>query len=128
MEMMIVLLLIAMMAGMVAYSMRGFLAAGRRDAATADLAKIRAAIMLYNATYNRFPSNEEGLEVLVTPTSKYPYGFIESKTVPKDPWGNPYQYNTPGQSTPFEIISFGADGQPGGDGENADLSSEDDPQ
>ncbi len=124
MEMMIVLLLIAMMAGMVAFSMRGFLAAGRHDAAVADLAKIRSAIMLYQATYNRFPSNEEGLSVLVTPTPKYPYGFLESKEVPKDPWGFPYQYNFPGLNSPFEIVSFGADGEPGGEAENADLSSE----
>lgn len=124
MEMMIVLLLIAMMAGMVAYNMRGFLTAGRVDGAQADLNTLHEAVLLYEATYGKFPANEEGLEALVGPSEKFPDGLLKQKSVPKDPWGNLYQYNAPGQIGPFEIICFGADGESGGENENQDISSE----
>ena len=122
--MMIVLLLIAMMAGLVAFNMTGFLNAGRVNAAKADLNKLHNAVVLYEATVGQYPSNEEGLEALVTPSAAFSGGLLEQRSVPKDPWGNLYQYNAPGELGPFEVICFGADGEPGGENENADLSSE----
>ena len=124
MEMMIVLLIIAMMAGMVAFNMSGFLTAGRVDGAKADLNTLHEAVLLYEATFGNYPTNESGLEALVAPNPKFPNGLLKQKSVPKDPWGNPYQYNAPGQTGPFEIICFGADGESGGENENQDLSSE----
>lgn len=123
-EVMIVLLLIAMMSTMVVLASRSYLSSGRRNAVISDIAQISEALETYEATYGHFPGNDEGLEALVTPTDEFPGGLIKRKSAPVDPWGNPYQYNYPGRSLEYDVICFGKDGQPGGEGSDKDISNE----
>ena len=124
-EVMVVLLLIAMMSTMVVLASRSFLSSGRRNAVKSDIAQISEALETYEATFGRFPGNDEGLELLITPSDEFPNGLINRKSIPADPWGNPYQYNYPGRTLEYDIISFGKDGQPGGEGSDKDISNED---
>ena len=69
------------------------------------------------------PGNDEGLEALVQPSDKFADGILNK--MPRDPWGHAYQYNQPGHSGPFDIVSYGADGHEGGEGADRDITNED---
>ncbi|MNF79303.1 Type II secretion system protein G precursor [compost metagenome] len=73
----------------------------------------------------RYPSTEQGLAALVAAPSDEPRwaGPYLQKAVPEDPWGRAYVYRSPGESGDFDLLSMGKDGQPGGDGENAEVTS-----
>ncbi|MEO1535289.1 MAG: type II secretion system major pseudopilin GspG [Planctomycetota bacterium] len=109
-EIMVVVVIIGLLAGTVAISVGGYVDRARTNRARSDISTLVTAVESFYATESRYPSNEEGLSVLP----------IESQT---DPWGNPYQYNTPGRDGPYEIVSYGADAAPGGDGQNTDIIS-----
>ena len=89
------------------------------------------ALELYQADNGTYPSTDQGLQALVEKPSSEPApqnymegGYLKKRTIPKDPWGRDYVYVCPGQhGNDFEIMSFGADGQEGGEGENADVKS-----
>jgi general secretion pathway protein G len=100
----------------------------RAVAARADIASIMQALKLYRLDNQRYPSTEQGLAALVSkpqqapvPPNWKPNGYLER--MPKDPWGNPYQYLSPGLRGEIDVFSFGADGQPGGTGVDADIGS-----
>lgn len=94
-----------------------------------DISSIVSALNLYKLDNFVFPSTEQGLDALIAkpggqpdaPNWKGPY--LQARSVPKDPWGRPYQYTQPGQRGEFDIYSYGADGKPGGDGEAADIGN-----
>jgi general secretion pathway protein G len=97
-------------------------------AAKSDIATIVAALKLYRLDNQRYPTAEQGLVALVArptlapePPNWKPNGYLER--LPKDPWGQPYQYLNPGLRGEIDVYSFGADGQPGGTGVNADVGS-----
>lgn len=94
-----------------------------------DIGIIESALDQYRLDLFRYPSTEQGLEALVQgPTSGplrdqfRPGGYIRGG-VPLDPWGNPYQYRFPGERGEIDVFSFGADGEPGGEGLNADIGN-----
>ena len=96
--------------------------------ARTDIASLENALELYRLQMLSYPTIEQGLEALVTAPDnlsnpeRYPAeGFI--KRLPTDPWGAPYQYEYPGQNGPVDLYSFGADGQPGGEGLDADIGN-----
>jgi general secretion pathway protein G len=95
-------------------------------AAKTQLKLLEEAITGYKLDMGSYPEGEDGLQALVTNPSdseKWDGPYIKP-AVPKDPWGNDYIYKCPGEENrPFEIISYGADGEPGGEDENADISS-----
>ena len=100
----------------------------RIAAAKSDIAAITAALKLYRLDNQRYPTAEQGLNALVgrptlppEPPNWKPNGYLER--LPKDPWGNPYQYLNPGLHGEIDVFSFGADGQPGGTGAAADIGS-----
>jgi general secretion pathway protein G len=100
----------------------------RRIAAKSDIAAILAALKLYRLDNQRYPTGEQGLAALTArptqpplPPNWKPNGYLER--VPKDPWGQPYQYLNPGLRGEIDVYSFGADGQPGGTGIDADVGS-----
>ncbi|NDP43782.1 MAG: type II secretion system major pseudopilin GspG [Aromatoleum sp.] len=100
----------------------------RAVAARADIASIMQALKLYRLDNQRYPSTEQGLAALVSkplqapvPPNWKPNGYLER--LPKDPWGKPYQYLSPGLRGEVDVFSFGADGQPGGSGIDADIGS-----
>ncbi len=100
----------------------------RVTAAKADIATIMQALKLYRLDNQRYPTTEQGLGALVVrpalpplPPNWKPNGYLER--LPQDPWGNPYQYLNPGLHGEIDVFSFGADGQPGGTGYDADIGS-----
>ena len=97
-------------------------------AAKSDIAAIMQALKLYRLDNQRYPTTEQGLAALVArptappaPPNWKPNGYLER--LPKDPWGTPYQYLNPGLRGEIDVFSFGADGQPGGTGYDADIGS-----
>lgn len=102
-------------------------------AAKLQVKNIKHAVQMYRMDQGRVPTETQGLEALcVKPVrgpipEKYPEeGYLDSRKVPIDPWGNAYIYLAPGRNKePFEIISYGSDGEPGGEDEASDISSSD---
>jgi general secretion pathway protein G len=116
-----VLALMAIVAGIVAVSVRPLMVKGKQDATRTEIAHICAALDSFYNVYGRYPTNEEGLAILRQKTDKLTEPLLTHD--PIDPWGHPYQYNTPGREGPYEVIGFGADGRPGGEGADKDIGS-----
>jgi general secretion pathway protein G len=110
-EIMVVVVIIGLLAGAVAMKVTGYMDTATVNRAKSDIAVIVDTVEAHYLEHRRYPSNEEGLEVLP----------LKNRN---DPWGNPYQYNSPGQDDePFEVYSFGADEREGGEGIDADIYS-----
>jgi general secretion pathway protein G len=120
---MVVIVIIGLLAGVVSFSVRGYLVAAKQNIARSEIAKIGQALDTFYTVFDRYPSNSEGLEALVDKSEKFPDGILNK--LPRDPWGNPYQYNHPGRSTPYEVLCLGADQREGGSGAESDISSAD---
>lgn len=93
-----------------------------------DIRVMESALQLYRLDNFQYPTSEQGLEALVSkpgsppePKSWKSGGYLER--LPKDPWGNEYQYLSPGVHGPIDIFTYGADGSPGGDGVEADIGN-----
>jgi general secretion pathway protein G len=86
-----------------------------------EISKICQALETMYSTYGKFPTNDEGLESLAQPSSKFPEGILSK--LPIDPWGRPYQYATPGRERAYDVVCLGADGREGGEGADGDISS-----
>ncbi|MFK8113465.1 MAG: type II secretion system major pseudopilin GspG [Rubripirellula sp.] len=121
-ELIVVMVILGMLAGLVAMNTRGTLFKSKQQVAISELATLTNAMEIYYANTGRYPTANEGLEVLAEDSDDFPGGIL--KKLPSDPWKNPYEYLIPGTNEPFEIICLGADGREGGDGENKDISSE----
>jgi general secretion pathway protein G len=127
-EMMVVIVIIGLLSTIVVVNVLPLLGGAREDKVRADLATLEGSLTTFYATYGRYPSTDEGLEALVNPpeddsvSARYAEeGFIQR--LPDDPWGNPYQYLSPGEHGRFDVYSLGADGRPGGEGDNADIGN-----
>ena len=121
-ELIVVMVILGMLAGLVAVRTRGYLISSKQNAAKAEIANIVKAVETFYADQSRYPTTDEGINILLSPTDSWPDGFLNK--APLDPWKNPYEYVSPGSSEPYEIICLGADGREGGEGENLDLTSE----
>ena len=119
--MIVVMVILGMLAGLVAMRTRGYLVSSKQNAAKAEIANLAKAVETFYADQGRYPTTDEGLRALVDGTDSWPDGFIDK--MPTDPWGNPYEYFSPGAEEPYEIVSLGADGREGGQGEDADFTS-----
>ncbi|WP_417450051.1 type II secretion system major pseudopilin GspG [Kordiimonas sp.] len=94
------------------------------EKARADVKLLEQAVEMYRMDTLKYPTLEQGVEVLTSPPKGAKFrseGYI--KTLPKDPWGNAYQYLYPGEHGAFDVYSFGADGRLGGEGLNADIGN-----
>jgi general secretion pathway protein G len=125
-EVLVVVLIIGILAAIVGPRVIGKTADARRTRVVADLRSIETALDLYKLDNGAYPTTEQGLEALVhKPTvGNIPPNWKEGgylSRVPADPWGRPYAYAFPGTKGEFDLFSLGADGQPGGEGENTDL-------
>lgn len=120
-EFTVVLALIGLLAGIVTVNVRGHLIRGKQNAARAEIATLRDALESFYTVVGRYPTNEEGLEILTTPSEQITEPLLNQS--PTDPWSRPYQYNQPGRSEPYEVICLGADGREGGSGADADIVS-----
>ncbi len=125
-EMMVVLVIIAIVAALIVPNVIGRPDEARVTVARTDLRTIASSLEMYRLDNRTYPPTAQGLEALVTRPTTQPEpvnwasgGYLAR--VPVDPWGNPYLYRSPGEGRPFELMSLGADGQPGGEGTDADL-------
>lgn len=126
-ELMVVIVIIGLLATVVLINVLPSQDKAMITKSRADIATLEQAMEMYRLDNLSYPSGGDGLKALVSPPAgaqagRYrPGGYI--KNLPNDPWGRPYQLSVPGRNGPFEIYSLGADGAPGGEGENADIYS-----
>ncbi len=129
-EMMVVLVIIAIVAALIVPNVIGRPDEARVTVARTDLRTIAASLEMYKLDNRVYPTTAQGLEALVSrPTTppvpaNWPSGGYLSQ-VPVDPWGFPYLYRSPGESRPYDLMSLGADGKPGGEGTGADIGGGD---
>jgi general secretion pathway protein G len=128
-ELLVVVLIIAILATYVGVNIAREPGRARMTAAVTQIKTLRSALEIYRLEQGRLPTQEQGLKSLCEKPTLSPIpvtypadGYLDSRKLPLDPWGHEYAYLVPGpRGTTFEIISYGADGQEGGDGDNADL-------
>ncbi|WP_082448508.1 type II secretion system major pseudopilin GspG [Xylophilus sp. Leaf220] len=122
-ELLVVLAILTMLAGLVGPRVLGMLGGAKSKTAAVQIADIEKGLDLFKLDVGRYPANDEGLNALAAkPGSANGWaGPYLKGGLPSDPWGHPYKYANPGANGGIDIISFGADGAPGGDGENADI-------
>ena len=125
-EVMVVVVILAVLAAIVVPKIMSRPDEARVVAARADIAGITQALKLYRLDNSFYPTTEQGLQALVAPPSSAPVpsnwkrgGYLDR--VAKDPWGHDYQYLNPGIRAEIDVFSLAVDGQPGGDGVNADI-------
>ena len=103
----------------------------RMNAAKTQIRQFEGGLKMFKLDNAFYPSTEQGLEALLSaptsgrvPASYQKGGYMDGSKIPDDPWGNPYEYESPGSNGyDYEIVSLGADGLPGGEDENADIES-----
>lgn len=126
-EIMVVVVILGILAALVVPNIMGRTGEARVAAAKSDIRGIANALELYKLDNLNYPSTDQGLEAL----SQKPSGFPEAKNwnpdgylkkMPMDPWGNPYQYLSPGSHGKFDLYSLGADGREGGSEDSADIN------
>jgi len=129
-ELMVVIVILGILAGLIIPRIMGRPEEARRMKATVQLESIETALRLYKLDNGSYPSTEQGLQALVEPpqVGEIPRawregGYLEKGKVPKDPWGNEYIYLCPGIQGEYDLMSYGADGQPGGEGKNRDVNN-----
>jgi general secretion pathway protein G len=124
-EVMVVIVILSILAAIIVPRIMDRPDKARMVKAQADIRALESALNLYRLDNHNYPSTDEGLEALVQKPADAPTwkegGYIDR--MPKDPWGNPYQYLNPGTHGSIDIFSLGADGQPGGEGKNADIGN-----
>nr|MBS3719104.1 Type II secretion system protein G [Delftia sp. PE138] len=125
-ELMVVLVIIGVLAALIVPNVLDRADDARVTAARTDITNISQALKLYRLDNQRYPTAEQGLQALIIRPTSGPLPnnwkpYLEK--LPNDPWGRPYQYLNPGIKGPIDIMSFGADGQAGGEGKDADIGS-----
>ncbi|MDT3672259.1 MAG: type II secretion system major pseudopilin GspG [Aromatoleum sp.] len=124
-ELLVVMVIIGLLAGYV--GPRYFSQIGKSEvkAARAQIDALEKALDQYRIDVGHYPTTEQGLPALMTAPSgegRWAGPYLR-KAVPEDPWGKPYQYRQPGEHGDFDLFSYGPDGQPGGEGEAADVTN-----
>ncbi len=125
-ELMVVLVIIGVLAALIVPNVLDRADDARVTAARTDIANLQQALKLYKLDNQRYPTAEQGLQALVSrPTvgTLPPNWRATLDKLPNDPWGRPYQYLNPGLKGEVDVMSLGADGQTGGEGNNADIGS-----
>jgi general secretion pathway protein G len=126
-EIMVVVIIIGILAAIVAPNVIGRVDDAQITKAKAEISNIENAMKFYRLDNFQYPTTEQGLEALVAKpadpsiTNWKPGGYLDR--VPKDPWGNPYQYLNPGNNGEIDIYTLGRDGRPGGEGVDADIGN-----
>jgi general secretion pathway protein G len=125
-ELLVVLVILGLLAGLVGPRVMKYLSSANTSSARLQVADFSAALDMYRLEVGRYPNSSEGLDALVQAPSganNWNGPYLKKNNIPKDPWGNEYQYRSPGEHGAFDIYSLGADNAPGGEGENQDVVS-----
>ena len=125
-ELLVVLVILGLLAGLVGPNVMKYVGSSKIEVTRAQLEDLSAGLDLFKLDVGRYPSSEEGLLVLVEGNDTIPGWngpYLRKKRVPLDPWSNAYIYAIPGQGNDFDLLSLGADGEPEGTGEDADLNA-----
>jgi general secretion pathway protein G len=125
-ELMVVLVIIGVLAALIVPNVLDRADDARATAARTDVNNLMQALKLYRLDNQRYPTGEQGLQALIARPSAGPVPpnwkpYLEK--LPNDPWGRPYQFLNPGVKGEIDVMSLGADGQPGGEGKDADVGS-----
>ena len=125
-ELMVVLLIIGVLAALIVPNVLDRADDARATAAKTDVNNLMQALKLYKLDNQRYPTSEQGLQALLTKPASAPVpanwkSYLDK--LPNDPWGRAYLYLNPGIKGEIDVMSFGADGQAGGEGKNADVGS-----
>ncbi|MFQ5598341.1 MAG: type II secretion system major pseudopilin GspG [Nitrospiria bacterium] len=127
-EIMVVVTILAILIALVAPKMVGRTDQARRVSTTAQLKNIEGALQLYKLDNGTYPTTEQGLEALVDkpnigdiPKNWREGGYLQK--IPNDAWGNPFVFLSPGTHADYDLVSYGADNEPGGDEKDADIES-----
>ena len=129
-ELLVVLTILGLLAGLVMPRLFGRGEEAKITAARVQIRVLEDSLRQFEVDNGFYPDTEQGLEALVreptvgrVPTRWRQGGYLEKGTVPKDPWGNPYVYLSPGNHGDFDLLSYGGDGEPGGEGRFADITN-----
>ena len=127
-ELLIVIVILGLLVSLVSVNFLPTLSNAYVEVAKQDISRLQQALVMFKINEGKYPNSSQGLGSLknnpgnLRNPSKYPNGGYINK-IPVDPWGNNYVYIFPGQNSEYDIVSLGADGQPGGEGENADIGN-----
>jgi len=129
-ELMVVIVILGILAGLIIPRIMGRPEEARRIKARIQMESIETALKLYKLDSGSYPTTEQGLQSLVEapsvgelPKAWREGGYLEKGKLPKDPWGNDYVYLCPGLQGEFDLSSYGADGEPGGEDKNKDINN-----
>ncbi len=129
-ELMVVIVILGILAGLIIPRIMGRPEEARRMKARVQIESIETALKLYKLDNGSYPSTEQGLEALVEapsvgqlPRAWRDGGYLEKGRVPKDPWDSEFIYLSPGVNSDFDLISYGADGEPGGEDKDKDVNN-----
>lgn len=130
-ELMVVIVILGILAGMIVPKIMDRPEEARRTKAQIDIGVISQALKMYKLDNGRYPTTDQGLQALIEPPSSGQLakkwregGYLDKNTTPKDPWENDYIYISPGlHGNAFDIMSYGPDNEPGGEGMDADINS-----
>ena len=127
---MVVIVILGILAGLIIPRIMGRPEEARRMKARVQMESVETALRLYKLDNGIYPSTEQGLQALIEapavgelPRAWRKGGYLEKGKMPKDPWGHEYVYLSPGLHDDFDLVSYGADGQPGGEDRNKDVNS-----
>ena len=130
-ELLIVLLILTSLISLVGVNVLRHQGEAKIKTARIQISQLVSALKIYKLEQGQYPTTDQGLDALVrvpaqgAPTGQFPdEGYLDGPVVPEDPWGEPYVYLAPGRGgEPFEILSYGGDREPGGTGDDEDISS-----
>jgi general secretion pathway protein G len=125
-ELLVVLVILGLLMSVVGPRVMKYVGGAKTDTARMQIEELSAALDMYHLEVGRYPAQNLGLQALVEQPageSRWNGPYLRKSNVPTDPWGNDYVYRLPGQHGAFDLYSLGADGQPGGEGEDAEIGS-----
>ncbi|HKM37828.1 MAG TPA: type II secretion system major pseudopilin GspG [Thiopseudomonas sp.] len=125
-ELLVVLVILGLLMSVVGPRVMKYVGGAKTDTARMQIQELAAAMDMYNLEVGRYPAQDQGLRALIEQPAgeaRWKGPYLRKSTIPNDPWGNDYVYRFPGQHGPFDLLSLGADGQLGGEGEDAEIGS-----
>lgn len=125
-ELLVVLVILGLLAGLIGPQLFGNVDRAKADTTKAQIESLGQALDMFRLEVGRYPTSSEGLAALVDNpggVDRWNGPYLKKKVIPQDGWDQEYIYRSPGENGPYDLVSYGADQSPGGDGYNADIVS-----